>query len=486
MKRSTARSTSGYMIAAALATLSAFSCAGGPEPLAADEAVVAAEPIAASDVPALATERLSPEVLTARRPVAYPGAVILPTLPEPALPVPVAPSTSPETIQAASARPDTGSTGPVVDPGIPSDVTVLSTAPSYGTISLAEPEIPEPAPTKEPAPVAPVAAAKPVAPVAASKPAAPKPAVPKPAAPEAAAPEASPVVPAAKATPAPEPTKAPEPEASAEPVEPAYVLPAAPTSSARSVAAAAVPVAETRLETARGQGFELRFPGSGWVYLGDEDGMDGIKYNARRFEDSQAVFSLNPERSGEYLLRFHRQNPIDGSTEVSLVRVVVTDKAAMVPASVPASVPATASAASTATVPTAPATSAPVASTPSASSRVSTPTVPAAPAPEAPAPASSALSDPEALLRLARDELDAKRVQSAIEALDRYLSLFPYGGDEAYYLYALACEQDTPFRDIKRSYEYYKRVRDQYPRSPRWKAAAERVAYLERHYFGLR
>lgn len=482
MKLSTARSTSGYMIAAALATLSAFSCAGGPEPLAADEAVVAAEPIAASDVPALATERLSPEVLTARRPVAYPGAVILPTLPEPALPVPVAPSTSPETIQAASARPDTGSTGPVVDPGIPSDVTVLSTAPSYGTISLAEPEIPEPAPTKEPAPVAPVAAAKPVAPVAASKPAAPKPAVPKPAAPEAAAPEASPVVPAAKATPAPEPTKAPEPEASAEPVEPAYVLPAAPASSARSVAAAAVPVAETRLETARGQGFELRFPGSGWVYLGDEDGMDGIKYNARRFEDSQAVFSLNPERSGEYLLRFHRQNPIDGSTEVSLIRVVVTDKAAMVPASVPA----TASAASTATVPTAPATSAPATSTPSASSRVSTPTVPAAPAPEAPAPASSALSDPEALLRLARDELDAKRVQSAIEALDRYLSLFPYGGDEAYYLYALACEQDTPFRDIKRSYEYYKRVRDQYPRSPRWKAAAERVAYLERHYFGLR
>ncbi|HPE88659.1 MAG TPA: tetratricopeptide repeat protein, partial [Spirochaetales bacterium] len=107
-----------------------------------------------------------------------------------------------------------------------------------------------------------------------------------------------------------------------------------------------------------------------------------------------------------------------------------------------------------------------------------------APAPTA--PASAALTDPEALLRLARDELDAKRVQSAIEALDRYLSLYPYGGDEAYYLYALACEQDTPFRDIKRSYEYYKRVRDQYPRSPRWKAAAERVAYLERHYFGLR
>jgi len=100
--------------------------------------------------------------------------------------------------------------------------------------------------------------------------------------------------------------------------------------------------------------------------------------------------------------------------------------------------------------------------------------------------AAATLVDPVSLIKLAKAELEAKRIQAALEALDRYLLLYPYGNDEVFYLYGLACEQDTPFRDIKKSWEYYKRVRDEYPRSSRWTAAAERIAYLEKHYFGLR
>ncbi len=96
------------------------------------------------------------------------------------------------------------------------------------------------------------------------------------------------------------------------------------------------------------------------------------------------------------------------------------------------------------------------------------------------------MTDPVALIKLARDELGAKRVQNSLEALDRYLSLYPYGTDELFYLYGLAYEQDTPFRNIKKAYENYRRVRDEYPRSARWQEAADRVSYLERHYFGLR
>jgi outer membrane protein assembly factor BamD (BamD/ComL family) len=77
-------------------------------------------------------------------------------------------------------------------------------------------------------------------------------------------------------------------------------------------------------------------------------------------------------------------------------------------------------------------------------------------------------------------------VRSALDALDRYVELFRRGTDELFYLYGLAYEQDTPFRDIKKAHENYQRVRDEYPRSPRWRAAAERVAYLERHFYGLR
>lgn len=100
--------------------------------------------------------------------------------------------------------------------------------------------------------------------------------------------------------------------------------------------------------------------------------------------------------------------------------------------------------------------------------------------------ATTAPSDPSALIKLARDELSAKRVQSSIEALDRYRSLYNNPSDELFYLYGLAYEQDTPFKDIKKAYENYRRVRDEYPRSSFWRQAAERVAYLERHFPGLR
>jgi outer membrane protein assembly factor BamD (BamD/ComL family) len=95
-------------------------------------------------------------------------------------------------------------------------------------------------------------------------------------------------------------------------------------------------------------------------------------------------------------------------------------------------------------------------------------------------------SDPAALIKLARDELSARRVNSAMEALDRYKSLYPNLSDEVFYLYALAYEQDTPFRDIKKAYENYRRVRDEFPRSQFWRQSADRVAYLERHFPGLR
>ena len=186
---------------------------------------------------------------------------------------------------------------------------------------------------------------------------------------------------------------------------------------------------------------------------------------------------MNPESPGEYLLRFQRQNPVDRSTEVSLVRVIVSDKVAA--ATAPAAQAATQSkqAESVVLPPQTAAAVTPAASTVAPDTQ--TPSV-------LPSEPVVLPTEPAALIRFARNELEASRVQSAIAVLDRYLSLYPYGNDEIYYLYGLAYEQDTPFRNIKKSYEYYKRVRDDYPRSLRWREAADRVAYLERHYFGLR
>lgn len=253
------------------------------------------------------------------------------------------------------------------------------------------------------------------------------------------------------------------------------------------------PRSERLVEATRNQRFEIRLLGSGWTYLGDEDGKDGLRFETRRFEGNEAVFTLRPERNDDYLLRFQRNDPVSGERETVLAKVSVREagqaagqaQAATQPAATrPAATQPASAPPGKAPQPTDPqdAGSAP-ASSPGLLAAASASDTPAVPTPASPL---ASMQDPEALLAFARSELDARRVRSALDALDRYVELFKRGTDELFYLYGLAYEQDTPFRDVKTAHEYYKRVRDEYPRSPRWRAAAERVAYLERHFYGLR
>lgn len=452
-----------YLLAAFWSTTS-LACVSQPKPV--------SENAPAATMSTAAPDSVKPEPIAMFHgaPAAASGKTIL-AVPEVQLPVPASPLPSRK---------------PTVD------ITVLSASPviTFAPVRLPEPNAP-----------APTAAVKPSAPAPATVPPASQ--VSKPGAASSASAATSPAA-STKPTTAPAVAK-PKTAANPEPSQ-AVVLPASPASSAR-VEPASRPVAETKLETARGERFELRFPGSGWIYLGDELGREGLRYETRRFEDNAAIFAMNPEQAGEYLLRFQRQNPVDRSNEVSLVRVIVTDKPAS--SAAPQTSPPTATA--TGSSPTSYATPDPAvplstagtttsaipaagvpAQTPSASPTTPTATpatqsasqLVAQPNPTAGIDIQS-ITDPLELIKRARDELDAKRTQTALDALDRYLSLYPYGSDEVYFLYGLAYEQDTPFRNIKKAYDSYRRVRDEYPRSVRWKDATERIVYLEKHYFGL-
>jgi hypothetical protein len=433
---------------------------------------------------------------------------------EPALPLPSAPAVSvKEAIAAAdSADPnDIRVASPPVSDN-PQPAGAMDEPPAPQKEAEAEPK-PSPKPASPAAPVSktpapaqsPASGARAPAAAAAPAPTAPAPAATAPA-PAAVPPAAAPRAEAAS----------PAPNAAAPGA--AFSLPSAPGSSARSVEAAAAPVAEIRVDAVRGERFELRFKGSGWTYLGDEESKDGMRYETRRFEGNEAVFSLRPEKSDDFLLRFQRQDPVSGDRQTSFVRVNVrepgtkgadligtdpaqasagaaeaapTGSAPMAASAQPVS-PALSGTTAAAATPAAPAGAAGAVAGSATSGGIS-PTasesgVPAA-SPLTVAPANEALlaiSEPAALLSFARAELDAKRVRSALDALDRYIELFKRGSDELFYLYGLAYEQDTAFRDIKLSYANYKRVRDEYPRSARWKASAERVAYMERHYYGLK
>lgn len=370
---------------------------------------------------------------------------------------PLPPSASPTQIVAPA--------GSGADDAPRVDVTVLSRLPEAAK-SAPRGAIDEPVP--------PPAAVRAAPPAPAPAPQRTAPAAPSPPAPRAASP--APAPPAAPAAPSPAP---------AVPATPApAAIPSPPASTQRSVQAVE-PLKPTRfVEATRNQRFEIRLLGSGWTYLGDEDGKDDLRFETRRFEGNEAVFTLRPERSDDYVLRFQRNDPVSGERETILAKVSVRD---LVQASsqAPAAPQPAASAAAPPAAPAAAGSGQDMGAAPPPSPEAAGP-APAVPALAAPASALASIQEPEALLAFARSELDARRVRSALDALDRYVELFKRGTDELFYLYGLAYEQDTPFKDIKKAHENYKRVRDEYPRSLRWRAAAERVAYLERHFYGLR
>lgn len=350
------------------------------------------------------------------------------------------------------------------------------------SLALARPEPPEfppasvaiPVPDTPKAPVSPSAAQEESAPKAAEAPAAP----PKPVA-TGAKTSAKPAAKTAdKAA-----SKPPEKEAS--PAKPAVSLPPAPASSVIAPVSEDA-VAERTMESPKGSPLELAFPGSGWVYLGETSGREGIRYDSRRFDGASAVFLFAADREGDYVLRFQRQDPVTGEPESRLVGVKIKEPASFAernpseksPASPSADAKAALAASQTGKTDAGSASPATAASASTAAGEPGTAVAPGFPR-ELP-------SSPDELLRLARAELAANRVSSALEVLDRYVSLFPFGSDEAFYLYAKAYEQNTPYRDIKKAYGYYRQVRDEWPRSPFWKDAAERAAYIERHYFDIR
>jgi tetratricopeptide (TPR) repeat protein len=262
--------------------------------------------------------------------------------------------------------------------------------------------------------------------------------------------------------------------------------------SAESLAVLTNPVSEAKPDIARnfaaveGTRLEIPFDGSGWTYLGEQTQKEGIAYDSRRFQGSSLVFVLNPTKTGDYVLRFQRQDSLRGLSYEELVGVTVAPKpAAQSSPSAPPASPGVVAAGPAVAVPASPVVGAMSPAVAAASPAALPASTAALPSP-APMPDPASLSTPEAALAAARSELGAGRPQGALVALDRLLALAPTGTDEAYLLYGRALEANGPQKDIKRAYAYYKKLRDDYPESPFWDEADARVSYIDRHYFDIR
>lgn len=80
------------------------------------------------------------------------------------------------------------------------------------------------------------------------------------------------------------------------------------------------------------------------------------------------------------------------------------------------------------------------------------------------------------------------RGDDALDLLRRRLALLGDGRDGDLLLFRLAqlYETDPLRRNLRSSLDHYRRITEQFPLSRYWEASAERIEYIERHFFHLR
>jgi len=93
---------------------------------------------------------------------------------------------------------------------------------------------------------------------------------------------------------------------------------------------------------------------------------------------------------------------------------------------------------------------------------------------------------PSVYVSRAKQEFDAGRIDSALTILDTMKQRYPSGTDEAWWLYGQLLEANSSSRDIRLALDYYRRLVNEYPQSPRAGDAQRRIAYLERYYINIR
>jgi tetratricopeptide (TPR) repeat protein len=89
------------------------------------------------------------------------------------------------------------------------------------------------------------------------------------------------------------------------------------------------------------------------------------------------------------------------------------------------------------------------------------------------------------LLAVARVEGQSGRYQLALTALYEYLQRYPAGErlDEAYFRLAQIHELESPYRDLRKARDYYRKVYEEFPESAYAAEASQRRLYLDRHFF---
>lgn len=258
------------------------------------------------------------------------------------------------------------------------------------------------------------------------------------------------------------------------------------------------------------QYLDVIYPGSGWIYLGEKDANDLMRYYGRKVspDGEETKFTLKATKSGSTVLHFYKNDALAGKFIEDYLAVSVsteTERDTHVSAPNYADyVPKGQRGKNLPAEEAAPKATEAVTERPAQAESKSSPKIVASsstgtsierssgsasqiqeqrPASQNQA-ANVAAGD---LLKKAQQEYDAKQYAQCLATIQEfYKNADESKMDQALYLEARALEAPSPSRNIKSALHTYQTLVNRYPQSSLWEAANNRITYIQRMYIDIR
>lgn len=278
-----------------------------------------------------------------------------------------------------------------------------------------------------------------------------------------------------------------------------------------------VPVIPSRsVSMKNSQYLDIVYPGKGWIYLGEEDGKNLMRYFGRKIGDKNTSFSLRSREEGKTILHFYKNDQLTGAfiddyleVEIkgknsSAERILAPDYSSIVP---PAQKNVNQEKISSSEI------SNQKNEIPEASSKIpeensidkkdyekenpSTQTFSEISSGSEVASSqeisstsleknNSSDSSADELLKAAQEYFNSKKYKDSLACLESFFEKTDSRIDEGLFLQAQIFESNSSERNIKSALDNYETIIRRYPQSPIWKKASERVTYLKKFYFNIR
>ena len=258
------------------------------------------------------------------------------------------------------------------------------------------------------------------------------------------------------------------------------------------------------------QYLDVIYPGSGWIYLGEKDANDLMRYYGRKVspDGEETKFTLKATKSGSTVLHFYKNDALAGKFIEDYLAVTVsteTERDTHVSAPNYADyVPKGQRGKNLPAEEAAPKATEAVTERPAQAESKSSPKIVASSSTgtsierssgsasqiqeQRPASQNQAANVASGdLLKKAQQEYDAKQYAECLATIQEfYKNADESKMDQALYLEARALEAPSPSRNIKSALHTYQTLVNRYPQSSLWEAANNRITYIQRMYIDIR